>query len=328
MSVTPQPLTWLQKIVGPPPPGAAPPPPITSIEMIPQRREALHFDALVRNLPEVGRIHEDVLLRERDGQRLTAEIYAPAGEGPYPTMLYMHGGAWCVWSPRDVRRTAMRIAASGLVVVNLDYGLAPERPFPWAVEDAIYGSRWAARNAAAYGGTNDVISIGGDSAGANLAVAAITFLDGRLGSTRDLDEGDLRGVPVRFSAALLHCGAFDLRALVDDERQTTPGTTEVMTYNAYLGSHWLANLLDPLASPYYAPNLSCLPPTYLNVGTDDPILAQTLLMTEKLAQAGVSVTTSVVPGLDHDFFLIDGHPAVEQEWRRTLAWIDARAGCL
>jgi acetyl esterase len=323
MSATEQRLTWLQKIVGAPPPGVVPPPPITSVEMIPQRREALHFDALIRNLPDVGQMHEEVLLRERDGVRLTAEIYVPDGDGPFPTMLYMHGGAWCVWSARDVRRTAMRIAASGRVVVNLDYGLAPEHPFPWAVEDAIYGARWTALNAAAYGGTNDVIAIGGDSAGANLSVAAIVLLDGGLESGLDVDEGDLRDVPVRFSAALLHCGAFDMRLLVHDERQTTPGTTEVMTYNAYLGSHWTSNLLNPLASPYYAPNLSCLPPSYLNCGADDPILAQTLRMTEKLAQAGVPVSASVVPGLDHDFFLMEEDPAVEREWERTLAWLGA-----
>lgn len=316
-----QPLNWLQKIVGAPPPSATPPPPITSTEMIPQRREALHFDALVRNLPKVGQIHEDVLLRERDGARLTAEIYVPDGDGPFPTMLYMHGGAWCVWSARDVRRTAMRIAAEGMVVVNLDYGLAPEHPFPWAVEDAIYGVRWAALNAGRYGGTNEVIAIGGDSAGANLAVAAIAFLDGGLQSDLELDEGDLRDMPVRFSAALLHCGAFDLRLLVHDERQTTPGTTEIMTYSAYLGSHWASRLVNPLASPYYAPNLSCLPPTYLNCGTDDPILAQTLVMAQKLAQADVPISVSVVPGLDHDFFLIEDDPTVEQEWERTLTWL-------
>src|SRR5207237_7451526 len=113
------------------------------------------------------------------GHRLTAEIYVPEGEGPFPTMLYMHGGAWCVWSPRDVRRTAMRIAAAGTLVVNLDYGLAPEHPFPWAVEDAIYGARWAALNASRYGGTNDAIAIGGDSAGATLSGAAAVYLGGR-----------------------------------------------------------------------------------------------------------------------------------------------------
>ncbi len=204
--------------------------------MIPQRREALHFEALVRNLPEVGQIHEDVLLRERDGQRLTAEIYVPEGDGPFPTMLYMHGGAWCVWEParcppdgaadrrrrHSGRQSRLRARAGA--------------PVPWAVEDAIYGARWAAQHAAEYGGTNDVISIGGDSAGANLSVAAITFLDGGLEQGLDLDEGDLAAAPVRFSAALLHCGAFDLRALVHDPRQTTPGTTEIMTFNAYLGA--------------------------------------------------------------------------------------------
>jgi acetyl esterase len=294
--------------------------------MIPQRREALHFDALIRNLPKVGEMHQDVLLRERAGHRLTAEIYVPEGEGPFPTMLYMHGGAWCVWSPRDVRRTAMRIAAAGMVVVNLDYGLAPEHPFPWAVEDAIYGARWAAQNAATYGGMNEVIAIGGDSAGAALSVAGITFLDGGLETDLELDEGDLRDAPVRFSAALLHCGGYDMRMLVHHERQTTPGTTEIMSYSAYLGSHWTTRLLNPLASPYYAPNLSAMPPTYLNCGTDDPILAQTLVMIERLAEAGVPVSASIVPGLDHDFFLIEDDPAVEREWERTLAWLAAHTG--
>jgi acetyl esterase len=319
-------LTWIQKIVGPPPPGAVPPPPITSIDMIPERRAALRLEALTRDLPDVAALHEDVFLRERDGVRLTAEVYVPEGKGPFPTLLYLHGGAFCIWSPREVRRIAMRIAASGFVVVNLDYGLAPEHPFPWAVEDTVYAARWAAANASSYGGTDGEISIGGDSAGATLAAAAIAFLDGNCPG--DLDEGDLAGTSVRFASAFLHCGVYDRRASIYASRQTTPGTTEIMSFGAYLGSHWFPKLAEPLVSPAYAPNLAAFPPAYLCCGSDDSTLPQTMLMTGALASAGVPVTTSVVAGFDHEFLLINEReqPAITAEWARILSWLRQNSG--
>jgi acetyl esterase/lipase len=91
---------------------------------------------------------------------------------------------------------------------------------------------------------------------------------------------------------------------------------------AYLGTHFLSKQLDPLVSPYYARNLSAMPPTYLNCGADDPLLPQTLNMTRRLADVGVPVTTSVVPGLDHEFLLNDPElPRVADEWGRVLRWI-------
>jgi acetyl esterase len=314
-------LTWLQKIVGAPPPGTPAPVPIASVEMIPQRRAALHFDELVRDLPPIDQLHEGIVLRRRDGYDLTAEVCVPAGPGPFPAMLYMHGGAFCVWSARDVRRIAFRIASAGFVVVNLNYGLAPEHPFPCAVEDAIYAARWTATNATRFGGVEGPISIGGDSAGGALSAAAIAYLDG--GCPADLDEGDLASVPVSFSSAFLNCGVYDMTRIVQAERQTTPGTVEVMTCAAYLGTHWLPTLRDPMASPYFAPNLACFPPAYLSCGSDDPVLGQTLLMTERLAEFGVPVTTSIVPGFDHELLLIDPgrEPLITEEWDRTLAWL-------
>lgn len=320
------PLTWIQKIVGPPPPGATPPPPISSVDMIPQRRAALKLEALTTDLPTVRELHEDVFLREREGLRLTAEVYVPEGQGPFPTMVYMHGGAFCIWSPKEVRRIAMRIAAAGFVVINLDYALAPEHPFPWAVEDAIYGARWASLNAARFGGESGRVAIGGDSAGAALSAAAMAFIDGNCAV--EVDEGDLAGVDVEFTAGFLHCGVYDRRELVFASRQTTPGTTEIMGFAAYLGSHWLPKLTNPLVSPYFAPNLSSFPPIYLGCGSEDPVLVQTMLMTQRLADAGVAVTTSVVPGYDHEFLLIKevGQPAITQEWERILSWLRNTAG--
>lgn len=320
-------LNWVQKIVGPPPPGTPPRPPIADVESIPARRAAIDLSVLNHDLPRLAALHEDVVLRERDGVKLTAEIYVPERVGPLPAMLYLHGGAFCVWSARDIRRIGVRLAAAGRIVVNLDYGLAPEHPFPWAVEDTIYAARWLSRNAAEYGGVAGApIAIGGDSAGANLAGAAIAHLsDGPSGSSEQLDEGDLAGERVAFSAALLHCGSFDRLARMG-ERDTTPGTTEVMTCLAYLGTHFLAKQLDPMASPYFAANLDHFPPSYLSCGTEDGLLPQTLRMTGKLAEAGVPVTTSVIPGADHEFLLYDlDRPGIAAEWERCLAWLTEHA---
>jgi acetyl esterase len=293
--------------------------------MIPARRDALHFSVLTEGLAEIGELHEGVLLRTRDGYDLTAEVCVPAGEGPFPTILYMHGGAFCVWSPRDVRRIAFRIAAAGFVVVNLDYGLAPEHPFPCAVEDAVYAARWTAANAERFGGVGGRIGIGGDSAGATLSAAAVAFLDGRCPA--EIDEGDLAGSPVSFFAAFMHCGVWDMARLVQAERQTTPGTTELMTCASYLGTQWLPRLRDPLASPYHAPNLEAFPPAYMSCGSDDSCLPETLAMTTRLADLGVPVTTSIVPGFDHEFLLIDEQrdPLITEEWERSLAWLRQQA---
>jgi acetyl esterase len=319
---SPAPLTWIQKILGPPEPGSTPPPPITAPEMIPERRAAISLDRLNVDLPEVAEIHEGVVLRERADYTLTAEVIVPRGEGPFPVVLYMHGGAWCVWGPRDVRRITTTIAARGYVVVSLDYGLAPEHPFPCAVHDTIYAARWAVVNAERYGGIASPIAVGGDSCGTTLASSAMAFLNGY---EAEVDEGDLAGVDVEFFAALFHCGAFNLRSRMN-ERDTTPGTTEIMAVLSYLGTRFLAKQLDPMASPYFAPNLSTFPPVYLNSGTDDAVLPQNFSMAEKLIEHGVSTTVSILPGCDHEYFLWHpSTPAIQAEWERVLSWLDEQA---
>jgi acetyl esterase len=309
--------SWVARLLESPP---TPGPPITSVEMIPERRSFLALPELAVDPPPGVDLRADVVLRERDGERLTAEIAVPGGEGPHPVLVYLHGGAWCLWSAAEVRRFTFRVASRGYVVISLNYGLAPERPFPWAVEDAIYGARWTARNAAVHGGDPDRIAIGGDSSGANLAAAATAFL---AGLDAEVDEGDLAGVDVRLRAALLLYGNFDFgqRML---EPSTTPGTTEVMSNLAYLGPHFLPKHSDPLVSPIRASTLGEFPPTYLCCGDEDPTLPQSLAMTGALATAGVPATLSVVAGADHEFLLIDERrlPVVARESQRILDWLD------
>jgi acetyl esterase len=315
-------LTWIQKLLGPPPPGTTPPPPISAPEMIPARRAAITLDRLNVDLPDLAAIHEKVELRIRAGEALTSEVLVPHGTGPFPVVLYLHGGAYCVWSARDVRRITTNIAARGHVVVSLNYALAPEHPFPQAVHDTIYAARWAAVNAERYGGAPGRIAIGGDSCGAALSGSTIAYLNGY---AADVDQGDLAGVDVEFFAALFHCGSFNLRARMS-ERETTPGTTEIMTTLSYLGTRFLAKQVDPMASPFFAPNLASFPPCYLNCGTEDAVLPQTFSMAQQLIDAGVKTTVSVLPGLDHEFLLMHpSRPAIESELRKMLDWLDEQA---
>ena len=308
---------WLSLLAGRPVTAMQP----TSVEEIPALRQAFARPAPGVSLPEMAEVHEEVVLRERHGTKLTAEIYVPKGEGPFPTFLYMHGGGWCVGSAEAMRWTATRIAEQGFLVINLEYGLAPEHPFPWAPEDAIYGARWAVVNSSRFKGDGAGLFIGGDSAGANLAAAAIAFLNG---CGEGIDEGDLAGVQVTFSAALLFYGVFDFpMTLMEPGSQV--GGVEVRWHLAYLGPHFTGVHRNPLVSPIYASNLSEFPPTYLSCGDEDSLLGQSLAMTKALTQANVPTTLSVVAGLDHGFSSVEHLlPDVTPEFERILAWLKRR----
>lgn len=306
--------SWLSRLVNSPLP---PRPPLGSVEAIPVRRARASSDLRQLEIdPPTGvTLHKEVVLRLREGTALTAEIAVPAGVGPFPSVVYFHGGAWCMWSAATARRFTMRLARAGMLVISVNYGLAPEHPFPWAVEDAIYAIRWARHHVTDYDGDSARIAVGGDSSGANLAAAALVFLNGY---RTELDEGEYAGEAVDVSAALLACGVYDFLQRMH-ERPTTPGTTEIMANLAYLGTRFLSKCRDPLVSPIYAPNLRSFPPTYLSVGDEDPVLHQSLCMTQALANADVPVTLSVVSGGDHECLLLaDNVQFVSRESNRII----------
>lgn len=274
-------------------------------------------------LPENVEIHHETL-RERDGYATEAEIYVPRGEGPFPMMLYMHGGGWCWGKAEYVRKLGMSMAAHGHVVVNLNYALAPERPFPFALEEAIYAARWMATEGSAFKGAPGPVAIGGASAGANLAAAAITALTA---DEQLLPERELAGVSVEFSATVLLYGIFDLPLLMQDPGSHAGGFAETLYNQAYLGPHWLTKHRDPLVSPGLSEHLDRFPPTYLACGDEDALLPQTLALALRLAKAGVPTTCSVPAGLNHSFAYIPHKlPDSAAELERIFAWQASRTG--
>jgi acetyl esterase/lipase len=107
--------------------------------------------------------------RTKAGRQLIARIYQPAGTGPFPTVLDLHGGAWNAKDRKAEEPMDRAIAESGVLVVAVDLTLAPEAPYPACVQDANYAVRWLKAKAAAWNGTPAKIGIYGSSSGGHVA---------------------------------------------------------------------------------------------------------------------------------------------------------------
>jgi acetyl esterase/lipase len=109
------------------------------------------------------------LRRTAAGRTLMARIYQPAGAGPFPTVLDLHGGAWNAKDRHAEEPMDRALAASGLLVVAIDMTLAPEAPYPACVQDANYAVRWLKAKAATWNGDGSKIGIYGSSSGGHVA---------------------------------------------------------------------------------------------------------------------------------------------------------------
>jgi acetyl esterase len=105
-----------------------------------------------------------------------ARLYKPEGDGPWPTLVFLHGGGFVIGDLDTHDQTCRRICRdAGVAVLSVDYRLAPEDPFPAGLEDALAATEWAAAHLAELGG-DDRLAVGGDSAGGNLAAVVAQHL--------------------------------------------------------------------------------------------------------------------------------------------------------
>jgi acetyl esterase/lipase len=115
------------------------------------------------------KVSETELRRTRAGRTLMARIYQPAGTGPFPVILDLHGGAWNNKDRHAEEPMDRALATSGLLVVAIDMTLAPEAPYPASVQDANYAVRWLKWKAASWNGDPTTIGIYGSSSGGHVA---------------------------------------------------------------------------------------------------------------------------------------------------------------
>ena len=265
-------------------------------------RHAAQF--LNRDLPATGAFHERVSL----GGALHADIAVPRrGAGPFPVVLYLHGGGWCFGSPLSFRKVGMTFAANGVLAVMLDYRLAPEHPFPAALDDVCQAVDWIGRHAGTYGGDARRIAVGGDSAGGNLALAAA-----------------LRGPQAfreRLSALLLLYGVYDLAAALERENNH-PGL--VQQVKNYIGS---VSIADPLVSPKLAALPASLPPCFLLEGSADRFVGgEAAALAASLQRAGVRQELQIVDGMPHGFLQLFQLDGCRTGWRLMLDFLQRQAG--
>jgi len=231
-----------------------------------------------------------------------AEWLTPPGARASTVVLYLHGGGYVIGSPRSHRHLAAAVArASGARALLLDYRLAPENPFPAALDDAIAAYDWLLGQ----GLDARHLVIAGDSAGGGLTVATLLAL-------RD------RGRP-RPAAGVcispwvdLTCSApsYASKAAVD------PIVTQesvTLLAKAYVG---VGDVKAPLISPLYA-NLADLPPLLVHVGSDEVLLDDALGLADRARKAGVDVTVEEWPAMIHVWHWFQ--PMLEDAERATQA---------
>ncbi|MGY3081753.1 acetyl esterase [Bradyrhizobium sp. LM6.10] len=227
---------------------------------------------------------------------IPARIYVPKDrrrhDGLSPALVFFHGGGWVIGDldSHDVVCRQLAVEAA-LIVISVDYRLAPEHKFPAAADDAIAATKWVAANARELGVDAARLSIGGDSAGGNLA--AVVALAARDGNGPAIAGQVLIYPAVDF--AMTHGS------------HSEPETSVLLTHSVirWFRDHYLngaADVDDWRASPARAQNLGGLPPTYVLTAGADPLRDEGDEYAERLRQAGVPVATKHYPGQFHGFF--------------------------
>jgi len=230
------------------------------------------------------------------GGALRTRLVVPreAAAGPLPVLAYFHGGGWCI-GDLDTHDAACRQLAveAGCAVLAVDYRLAPEHPFPAAVDDCFAALRFLAAEGRSLDLDPARIAVGGDSAGGNLA--AVVALMAR-------DAG------IALKAQVLIYPATDFteaRPSHDDYAEGFLLTKEGM---AWLGGNYVpaSRHHDWRASPILAPDLSRLPPAIVIVGECDPLRDESRAYAETLTAAGNEAAFHLYPGMIHGFFTMGG----------------------
>lgn len=223
---------------------------------------------------------------------MPVRIYTPAGSGPFPVLVFFHGGGWviCDLDTHDGHCRSLCNGA-GCVVVSVDYRLAPEHKFPAAPEDCYAATQWVAAHAAEINGDPARLAIGGDSAGGNLTAVVAQM-------ARD------QGGPTLLFQLLIY-PATDFTYTGPSLTENADGyflTAEDMRWFSGYYLRGPEDRTNPLASPLLAADLSNLPPALVITAEFDPLRDEGEAYGQRLKQAGVPTTISRYPGMIHGFF--------------------------
>jgi acetyl esterase/lipase len=274
------------------------------------------FDGLMRFAappPSVGPVVDRVI--EGPGGPLPLRVFSPEGPASrLPGLLYLHGGGLVAGSLESYDSLSRTLAAGiGCRLVAVGYRLAPEHPYPAAIEDAVAAVRHVLDHPADFGVDPARVAVGGDSAGGTLTAIVTQTL-------RDLGD-------VRLAAQVLLCPVLDFAEERPSKRAYGEGFLLDTAMMARDLVHYAPDvaLTDPRLSPLRAKRFADLPPAIIHTAACDPLADEGLAYAEALRAAGVTVSHTCHPGMVHHFYGLTGLvPAA----RRALDAITAEVGAM
>jgi acetyl esterase len=254
-------------------------------ELSPPEARAL-YAGLEQMMPHEGAAVASVAARDIAG--VPCLVVTPEGEGPFPVLVWFHGGGWVIGSAAESVATCRALAAkAGCVVVDVDYRLAPEHPYPAPVDDCVAVTSWVQANAAIVGGDPTRVAVGGDSAGGNLAAVTALTVPGLVLQLLVYPATDL---------TLTHPS-------IDENGEDHLLTKDAMVWftNHYVGT---ADAKHPRVSPFFADGtvLAAAPPAFVLTAEYDPLRDEGEAYAARLRDAGVTVTATRYDGQIHGFF--------------------------
>lgn len=254
----------------------------------------------------------------------TYRLYRPAScaSGRLPLLIYLHGGGWCFGSINSCARFCAELSRrAGVAVLAVDYPLAPRYPFPHALDASLEAVGFARDNAELYGFDPDRISLGGDSAGGNLALsAAIAIASGQRCGRLSLPAGALRSLVLFYPVVKVWSDGSESWQSYGSGYGLDASIMEAFN-EAYAGP---ADARQPLVSPFCAASdaLAKLPPVMMVSADRDILRDQGTDMARRLRESGVEVSHRILPSTVHLFITVPG-----QQRAFDMA-VDAAAGFL
>ena len=223
--------------------------------------------------------------------QLKANVYTPDGAGPFPVIVYFHGGGWVI-ADKDVYDGGARALSmmANAIVISADYRQGPEHRFPAAHDDAIAVYEWALKNAASLNGDASKVALAGESAGGGLVVAtAIAARDRKL------------QMPLAVISVYPIAGTDTNTASYVENATAKPLNRPMMSwfFDNYLNGP--ADRADPRVN-LVAADLHGLPPTTIINAQIDPLRSDGEQLADRLRAAGVTVQQKTYPGVTHEFF--------------------------
>ncbi|KAL4926198.1 alpha/beta hydrolase [Aspergillus undulatus] len=288
---------------------------------IPAMRETMsqmpiHFPYEKHEVTGVAISHQEI--RARDGAELELRIYRDESTGPDAVLfLVTHGGGWAL-GDHNTEEAMNRLVAkrTNSVVVSVNYRLAPEFPFPYAVNDSQDALQWCRENAKSLGIDPNRIIVGGSSSGGNIAAAiALKDRDEGIGAV----IGQVLNIPDTCHPAHFPRDKYEYHS--PEQNKDAP----IITTEA---AHWFWDLYcpttgaHPYASPLLAESHKGLAPALIQVAGRDQGRDEALAYSEALKQAGIPVKTKIYPGLPHAFYLFPDLEATMTYFNTIVDWVN------